>query len=275
LKAEGGKRNDGELDACEGLHGRSGAALMCKGLALFPAFPPSAFRLPPSADARSRAAGGFTLLEILVAVFILAVVVTTVLASFNMVFSTTGELEASAAVFESGKTCLDRITRDLENVFVLERPIYKPPVPDGPPDPYRFQSPFRGSGGTDIANLRFTSRAHVALSPSRRDGIAEIVYYVQKDATGSLRLKRADHLYPFPRFEERSTDPVLCDNVKSLAFEYLDAEGAATDEWDSEAAKFGYATPAVVAVKLEVAEGSGSYLFQTALALPMSRRKAQ
>jgi len=217
---------------------------------------------------------GFTLLEILVAVFILSVVVTTVLASFNMVFSTTGELEASAAVFESGKTCLDRITRDLENVFVLDRPIYKPPERSGPPDPYRFQSPLDGLGGTKIAILRFTSRAHVALSPSRRDGIAEIVYYLQQDAAGSLRLKRADNLYPFPRFEERSADPVLCENVKSLAFEYLDADGAAAEEWDSEAAKFGYATPSVVAVRLEVAEGSGFYLFQTTVALPMSRRKS-
>jgi general secretion pathway protein J len=241
---------------------------------VFFALPFSAFRLPPSADARPRAAAGFTLLEILVAVFILAVVVTTVLASFNMVFSTTGSLEASAAMFESGKTSLTRIVHDIENVFVLDRPIYKPPVVDGPPDPYRFQGSVDSLGGTKIAKLRFTSRAHVPLSPARRDGIAEIVYYLQTDVSGNLRLKRADHLYPYPRFEERSSDPVLCANVKSLAFEYLDADGAATDEWDSESSKFGYATPVMVAVRLEVVEGSDSYVFQTTVTLPMLRRKS-
>ena len=223
---------------------------------------------------RRLSAAGFTLLEILVAVFILSVVVTTVLASFNMVFSTTGELEASAAVFEAGKTCLNRITRDLENIFVLDRPIYKPPERSSPADPYRFQSPLEGSGGTKIAKLRFASRAHVALSGSRRDGIAEIVYYLQQDAAGSLSLKRADNLYPYPRFEERSADPVLCENVKSLAFEFVDADGNASEEWDSEATKFGYATPAVVAVRLEVGDGDGAYLFQTTVALPMIRRKS-
>jgi len=217
---------------------------------------------------------GFTLLEILVAVFILAVVVTTVLASFNMVFSTTGSLEAAAATFESGKTSLNRIVHDIENIFVLDRGIYKPPAVDGPPDPYRFQGSVDSLGGTKLAKLRFTSRAHVPLSPSRRDGIAEIVYYLQPDLAGNLRLKRADHLYPYPRFEERGSDPVLCENVKSLAFEYLDADGAATDEWDSESPKFGYATPAVVAVRLEVAEGSEAYVFQTTVALSMTRRKA-
>ena len=62
-----------------------------------------------------------------------------------------------------------------------------------------------------------------------QDGIAEIVYYVQAVPGGGLRLKRADNLYPYPRFEERSVDPVLCENVKSLAFEYVDAEGKVFD----------------------------------------------
>jgi general secretion pathway protein J len=209
-----------------------------------------------------------------VAVFILAVVVTTVLASFNMVFSTTGTLEASATVFESGKTSLNRIVHDLENIFVLDRPIYKAPVADGPPDPYRFQGSVDSFGGTQLAKLRFTSRAHVPLSPSRRTGIAEIVYYLQRDAAGRLLLKRADHLYPYPRFEERSSDPTLCENVKSLAFAYVDAEGNAVEEWDSESTKYGYATPVMVAVRLEVAEADETYLFQTTVALPMLRRKS-
>lgn len=223
---------------------------------------------------RRVSADGFTLLEILVAVFILGVVVTTVLASFNMVFSTTGAMEASATMFESGKTSLNRIVHDLENLFVLDRPIYKPPVVDGPPDPYRFQGSLDSFGGAQLAKLRFTSRAHVQLSPSRRDGIAEIVYYLQPDASGLLRLKRADHLYPYPRFEERASDPVLCENVKSLVFEYVDAEGTAREEWDSESVKFGNATPVMVVVRLEVADVSDSYVFQTTVALPLIRRKA-
>jgi general secretion pathway protein J len=242
---------------------------------MFFAFRSSALPLPTPADAPSRAAAGFTLLEILVAVFILAVVVTTVLASFNMVFSTTGALETSATMFESGQTTLNRIIHDLENLFVLDRPVYKPPTVDGPPDPYRFQASLESFGGIQLAKLRFTSRAHVALSPSRRDGIGEIVYYLQADAAGSLRLKRADHLYPYPRFEERISDPVLCENVKSLAFEYVDARGESTDTWDSEAPKFGNGTPVMVAVRLELAEAGESYVFQTTVALPMVRRKSE
>jgi general secretion pathway protein J len=213
-------------------------------------------------------------MEILVAMVILGVVVTTVLASFGMVFSTTGSIENAQGVFDMGKTTLSRIVRDLENIFVLDRPIYKPPAIDGPLDPYRFHGIVDSFGGTRIAQLRFTSRAHVPLSPSRRDGIAEIVYYLQPDGAGTLRLKRADNLYPYPRFEERSSDPVLCENVKTLAFDYVDAEGNVTETWDSESSQYANATPVMVAVRLEVAEGNDSYVFQTSVALPMARRKS-
>ena len=157
-------------------------------------------------------------MEILVAVFILGIVVTTVMASFSMVFSTTAAMEEDGAAFEMGKNCLNRITTDLENIVIAERPFYQPPKTDGPLDPYRLQGTEESIGGTRFAKLRLASRAHVPLGGSPREGIAEIVYYVQARPDGSLQLKRADHLYPYPRFEERSSDPVLCENVKSLAF---------------------------------------------------------
>jgi hypothetical protein len=113
-----------------------------------------------------------------------------------------------------GKTCLSRISGDLENIFILDRPLYKTPGRDDPPDLYRIQGSVDNLGGTKIAKLRCASRAHVPLGKSRPEGIAEIVYYVQAGPGGNLRLKRADNLYPYPRFEERSTDPVLCEMSK-------------------------------------------------------------
>lgn len=223
---------------------------------------------------RRKAEGGFTLLEILVAVLILGVVVTTVLSSFNMVFSNAETLETSAAMFDMGRTCLARITRDLENVFILERPLYKTPTADSAVDPYRLQGSVESLGGTRLAKLRFTSRAHVPLDRPTAGGLAEIVYYVQPVAGGNLRLKRADNLFPYPKFEERGLDPVLCENVKSLAFEFVDAEGKSFETWDSESSQYGYATPAMLTVKLEIGVGDDSYGFQTAVALPVVRPKS-
>jgi general secretion pathway protein J len=221
-----------------------------------------------------RPTGGFTLLEILVAMAILGMVVTTVLASFNMVFSTTERLDSSATVFEMGKNGLSRIVADLENMYILTTAFYKPPKTTEPPDLYRFQGATDTSSGTSFAKLRMTSRQHVPLEPAARDtGIAEIIYYVQVRRDGVAVLRRADHLYPYPRFEENGTDPVLCENVKSLAFTYVGEDGTEEAAWDSESPRFGYATPVMVLVRLEIGTGDDTALFHTAVRLPLARRK--
>ena len=217
---------------------------------------------------------GFTLMEILVATAILAIVVTTVLASFNSVFSTTEVLDESADIYEMAKNCLKRMTLDLESVHVTQRPIYKPPELDQPPDPYRFVSTASDTGGTGFAqNLRFTSRAHVGFEKSFREGIAEIIYYVKAADDGHLTLKRADNLYPYPEFEEKGSDPALCKYVKSLSFKFYDKDGDEFDVWDSDAEEFGYATPKAIAIKLELANKAVSHTFETMVSLPISREK--
>jgi general secretion pathway protein J len=228
----------------------------------------------PAGAVRPSAADGFTLMEILVAVLILGIVVTTVLTSFNLVFSTTETLENSAAVFEAGKTALGRIVADLENIHIAERPFYKPPGVDDPPDPYRLQGKLSNISGTKIAELRLASRAHLPLERETRQGIAEVAYYGQSQADAGLVLRRADHLYPYPRARERSGDPVLCENVKSLAFTFVDAEGAEFETWDSDSKESGYATPSMVAVRLEILMAEEVFVFQTTVRLPRVRKQA-
>ena len=215
-------------------------------------------------------------MEVLVATAILAIVVTTVLASFNTVFSTTEVLDESADTYEMAKNCLKRMVFDLESLYVTQRPIYQPPELDQPPDLYRLVASVQDTGGTGFAqNLRFTSRAHVGLEKSAREGIAEIIYYVQARDDGHLTVKRADNLYPYPEFEERGSDPTLCKYVKSLSFKFYDKNGDEFDVWDSDSEEFGYATPKAIGIKLELATKTASHTFETMVSLPLSRDKAE
>jgi len=228
-------------------------------------------------EARSqKSEKGFTLMEILVATAILAIVVTTVLASFNSVFSTTEVLDESAEIYEMAKSCLKRMALDLKSIHVTRRPLYKPPELDQPPDPYRLVASVQDTGGMGFAqNLRFTSRAHVALEQSARAGIAEIIYYVQPREDGLLTLKRADNLYPYPAFEEKGSDAVLCKYVKSLSFKFYDQEGNELDVWDSDSDEFGYATPKAIGIKLELGKKAALHTFETMVSLPVFREKSE
>jgi type II secretion system protein J len=215
-------------------------------------------------------------LEILIAIAILAIVVTTALASFNAVFSTTEVLADSANLYEMAHTCMKRIVLDLASIQIAQRPLYKPPEFDQPPDPYRLVATTEDAGGTGIAqNIRFTSRAHLPFEKSARQGIAEIRYYLNSTADGQLTLKRADNLYPYPEFEKKGSDPVLCKYVKSLSFKFYDEDENEFDVWDSDSDEFGHATPTAIAVTLELTHNTETHTFETVVALPIYRKKAE
>ena len=218
---------------------------------------------------------GFTLMEILLAFLIMGIVVTTILASFNAVFSSTDTLNSSSRFYEMAKSCLNRMALDLEAFYAHQPPLYKKPDFDDPPDPYRIVGSTIDVGGTNFATIRFTSLAHIPLGINKREGIAEIVYYVQAKNDGQMVLRRADHLYPYPEFEESAGDPVLCNNIKSLVFKYLDADGSELDAWDSESDEYGYATPVAIRIALVIGDETTAHDFETTVSLAARREKIE
>jgi general secretion pathway protein J len=232
-------------------------------------------KIPNPKSQIERSVSGFTLMEILLAFLILAIVVSTILGSFNAVFSTTDTLENSGKYYDMAKNCLNRMTFDLEALYVSQPPFYKKPEFDADPDPYRIVGSTGDTGGTEFATLRFASRAHIPMDKSNRGGISEIIYYIQEKTDGQLVLKRADHLFPYPPFEESSSDPVLCRHVKSLAFKFYDAEGEESEEWNSDEDDYDHATPTAIGIQLEIGNESESFTFETTVRLAVYRGKLE
>jgi general secretion pathway protein J len=218
---------------------------------------------------------GFTLLEILIAIFIFSVVVTTIFVSYNSVFSKSETIDKGITTYEMAKNCLDRMAIDLKSIHVSLPPEYSQPDFDDPPDPFRIVGENIFIENNSFSKIRFTSLAHLPLGKNKHESIAEIIYYVQAADDGHFLLKRSDNLYLFQLLEEKASDPVLCENVKSLTFKYYDHEGTEFDLWNSDDEEFGYATPSAVGIKLELDKGSGSKLFETMVTLPVSRMKKE
>jgi len=218
---------------------------------------------------------GFTLIEILIAIFIFAIIVTTIFGSYNSVFTGAEEINQGITSYETARNCLNRIIFDLESVHLSLPPQYAPPDFNGPPDPYRIVGDTNNVQNISFPKLRFTSTAHVSFGGKAESSIAEIVYYVQATDDGNYLLRRADNLYPYQPFEEKSSDPVLCENLKSLTFKYYDWEGTEYDLWDSDAEDFGYATPAAIGIKLELTGVTDSLWFKTMVTLPVYRKKKE
>jgi general secretion pathway protein J len=218
---------------------------------------------------------GFTLLEIMVAIFIFAVVITTVFGSFRAVFSSTDAVSSDVAIFESARICLGRMATDLENLIVSDYPRYRKPAFNDPPDPYRLVGDTTDVAGSSFGRLRFASLAHLSFNRDPRQGVCRIAYYVDQRDDESIVLRRADHLYPFPDFEESEDDPILCDNLLALEFEYLNADDEMNDRWDSESDDTDYATPRLVEIRLTVGTPSRPKLFTTRVSLHVYREATE
>lgn len=214
---------------------------------------------------------GFTLLEIVIAIFIFAIVMTTLLGSFRAVFSSTKAVDSRAAIFDTARNCLNRMVLDLKSLYVSQPPIFRVADIDDPPDPHRIEGRAADAFDTDYPKLRFTSLAHVGFEKDIRKGIAEIVYYVAQTEDNRHVLRRKDSLYPYPEFEESGLDPILCDAIVALEFTYYDTEGTEFNEWDSESEEFGYATPNAIGIRIKIGDLSDAEEFETRIVLPTFR----
>jgi general secretion pathway protein J len=223
-----------------------------------------------------RQSAGFTLVEILIAIFIFAVVVATVFGSFNFVFGNVNHIEESMNAYEMARDCFNRMTADLQALHVTKQPAYRPPSEmDGESDPFRLVGEATTSEGVDFGRLRFTSRAHLPMGRDKRSGIAEIIYYVELQSDGSHVLKRSDRIDFLEENEEESNDPILSENITALTFTYIDDEGEEADTWDSDSEEYSYATPRAIRIQLQIGTAESSHFLQTMVALPQYREKIE
>ena len=218
-------------------------------------------------------AGGFTLLEVLLAIFFFSVIITTIFGAYTGVLSKAAAVEDTLLLNEMAQVCLNRISLDLQSIYVAQPPIYKQPAFDSTPDPYRIVSEPSASGIEKGMSLRFTSRAHVALEPQARTGVAEIFYYIKAIDDDQFDLRRSDRLFFDEPFEPQAGDPVLCEHIKMLTFGFIDAEGKEHEEWNSESDDFDYATPRAIVVHLEIGTSVENLTFETRVNLPVFRDK--
>lgn len=214
---------------------------------------------------------GFTLLEILIALFIFGVVVTTIFGSFKFVFGSVDAIEKGMTDYDMAKDCFNRMISDLQALHVTQTPAYRPPENADGQDPYRIVGDATFSGESGFGRLRFTSLAHVPLGKDKRMAIAEITYYAVNQSDGSHVIKRSDRLDFTQPNEENRNDPILSENVKSLEFTFINSEGEEGGIWDSDSVDFDYATPRAIRIKLTLGTDENSHTFETMVVLPQYR----
>jgi general secretion pathway protein J len=221
---------------------------------------------------------GFTLLEVLIAMFIFAIVLSTLYVAYTGTFRNIEETESQADLYQMARIVLERMTEDLESVYMASQT--KEATEEEPVEANqstRFVGTMAEVEGRRLDSLRFASKAHIDFnSGGPYPGTAEIVYYVREnsDEEGDFTLYRTDRANFGQEEEEGTGGWILCNRLYAIQFTYYDEEGGAYDNWDSTEESFKDKLPAGISILLELADKTNPespLKFMTGVALPMSK----
>lgn len=210
---------------------------------------------------------GFTLIEILIAVLILGIVLSTIYASYTGTFRLVRETETGAEIYGMARTALDRMARDFEATTPWKKTLTFRAIP------YSL-------GDREFTRLLFRSSSHIAFSEDEQEmpaGIAVIEYAVEEatDKEGYFLL-RSDSLFRNPEKEEALTGGfLLCDQIDTLTYRFYDVSGKEYETWDSggsNEAQKGKA-PAMIEIRLGLVNETDRerpHPFMTRIRLPIN-----
>ncbi|MDC0714844.1 type II secretion system protein GspJ [Stigmatella sp. ncwal1] len=177
-----------------------------------------------------RSFRGFTLMEVMVAVAITALIGTIVSMAFQTGFRAKEVVEGEAERYRMVRVSLNRMAREVGSAFVSDR--Y---------DPKRYRDandrPTNFVGEQD--RLLFTTFAHQRLyTDSKESDQAVVEYFVEnsteKGSRGRQDLKRRVNPNIGERMDRGGTTDVLFEGVKKVEFSYWDSTRKEwDDEWDT------------------------------------------
>jgi len=216
---------------------------------------------------------GFTLLEIMLAIFILALIVSMVSVALS------GSIKAIDATLDQGniyyraQVALERIREDLSSVVL------------SPDIEFIGGAHENDNGETEL--LSFASLAHIVFDPEHgRPGMAIIGYSLVPDRNNvqQLLLLRSDVGYlpgEDQRGDGKETEPfLLSDRLRSVRFTFVNKDGAAFERWNTsvdEEEEQQSRLPAAVSCRLEFwlnQEEEISIVFETSVILPVGMIQA-
>jgi general secretion pathway protein J len=229
----------------------------------------------PSAG-NAALAGGFTLIEILLAVFILGIVMSTVYASYTGTFRIIRDTQEDAETYGMARSALDRMVRDLQSAAPWRDSAKSGELA------FTFITKTDTLGSREFLRLTFRAAAHVSFNDQEvSGGIAVIEYRVEEGTEkAGYVLVRSDNLYRNPGKEERLPGGyVLSDRVEALTYRFTDEAGKEYETWDSggqvEAQRKRAPTDVLIRLSLvNAVDKERPYRFLTRVRIPFNRPEA-
>jgi len=216
---------------------------------------------------RSPRSRGFTLLEVMIAVAITALMGAMVSMAFQTGFHAKEVVEEEADHYRMLRAAMNRMAREIGSAYVSDR--Y---------DASRFRDqndrPSNFIGESD--KLTFTTFAHQRLYTDVKESDQAVVEYslqtsTRKGASGRMDLMRRENPNVDDRMDRGGTTDVLFEGAKKIEFAYWDSQRKEwEDEWDTRRTEKKSILPTRVRITLTALDENGKevrYTTQTRVML--------
>ncbi len=159
---------------------------------------------------------GFTLAEILIAVFILSMVMAVILGTFTGVISSSREAETRSELYQTGRALMDLITTDIRCLFPQETEA----------GTHYFRGETVSLRGTDVSGMSFVTTNALTMGKAHAPYLSAVTYRLvdDPDGPGSILLRRAESPAT-PPFDEGGREVPICRIVEKFHLEFM-SEGA-------------------------------------------------
>jgi general secretion pathway protein J len=209
---------------------------------------------------------GFTLVEIMIAILILGLVLSTIYASYSYTMKNVRDIEYESNLYKMARTTMDRMIKDLSSLQLAS-------------GSFDLRAEKKTLSNREFYSLSFWSASHLAFGENEGEGCpAAISYYVQEDeGGGSFSLWRSDFAGAKPSPQKNiSGGFVVCQNVDYLSLKFYDSTGKELESWDSSSLSADQKGKTPVAVKIELAlvninDKEKPYKFMTKVFLPVKK----
>jgi general secretion pathway protein J len=171
---------------------------------------------------------GFTLIEIMVAVAIVAMVTTLTWGAFRDTFRTKSQIEAQASRYRSVRLALERLAREISMAYISQDEDTSQP---------ERRTRFYGKRHSDVDELMFSYFGHQRLYQDANECDTALVYYYSardREDSRKMNLMRREtrRLSNYKIDEQAGEADIVCDDVLKMQLSYWDARDKVwRDEW--------------------------------------------
>jgi prepilin-type N-terminal cleavage/methylation domain-containing protein len=177
-----------------------------------------------SRGAQEHRKQGFTLLEILIAIFLLAVVMAIVLGPFTEIIASSRDAERKVDLYQTARSLMDILSADI-------RGIYEPST-EG--EDLSFKASLENVDlSSSMPRLDFVTTHSLAIGPQKNPFLTEVGYRLRKDPKGELyTLWRRTESPPLEPLDEGGREIPICRIIERFKMEFMYGDESTTELTD-------------------------------------------